>query len=197
LDVSDILDDIDAWSFATPTSTSTHTLSPPRVPRSPASSPFWAEYDPIELIVSYASQLNSPALSTPTVTCAPATASLPKEVDESAEVEEDWAEWDDDKLRSRWSCSTLATLAASPPRTPTSASARLRMHLGSVARHVRARRAGGRGSTNGSEDAATVPKAAVHIRSASESASGAVYDSEASSSLSLQRKPIPLELFSL
>jgi hypothetical protein len=201
LDVSDILDDIDAWSFATPTSTSAHTLSPPRVPHSPASSPFWAEYDPIELIVSYASQLDSPIVSTPTVTCAPVTPPLPnpKEVDESAEVEEGWAEWDDNKLRSRWSCSTLATLApsASPPRTPTSTSARLRMHLGSVARRVRARRAGGRGSTNGSEDAATVPKAAAHFRSASESASGAVYDSEAGTFLSLQRKPIPLELFSL
>ena len=200
LDVSDILDDIDAWSFATPTSTSAHTLSPPRVPHSPALSPCWTEYDPIELIVSYASQLNSPTQSTPTVTCAPATPSLPKEVDESAEVEEDWAEWDDHKLRSRWSCSTLATLA--PPASPTpSASARLRMHLGSVARRVRARRAGGGGggssSTNGSEDAVTVPKAAGHIRSVSESASGAIYDSEAGTFLSLQRKRIPLELFSL
>jgi hypothetical protein len=65
------------------------------------------------------------------------------------------------------------------------------MHLGSVARRVRARRAG-------SEDAATVPKGAAHIRSASESAlSGAVYDSEAGTCSGLQRKPIPLELFSL
>ena len=76
--------------------------------------------------------------------------------------------------------------------------ARLRWHLGTVARRVRARRAG-RGSTNGSEDAATVPKAAApHIRSASESAlSGAVYDSEAGTCSGLQHKPIPLELFSL
>jgi hypothetical protein len=72
------------------------------------------------------------------------------------------------------------------------------MHLGSVARRVRARRAGSGGSTNGSEDAATVPKGAAHIRSASESAlSGAVYDSEAGTCSGLQRKPIPLELFSL
>ncbi|KAH9954782.1 hypothetical protein BC827DRAFT_927307 [Russula dissimulans] len=51
LDVSDILDDVDAWSFATPsTSTSTSVLSPPRVPHSPASSLSSEEYDPIELI---------------------------------------------------------------------------------------------------------------------------------------------------
>ena len=38
--------------------------------------------------MSYASQPNSPALYTPTTTYSSATASLPKEVDESAEAEE-------------------------------------------------------------------------------------------------------------
>jgi hypothetical protein len=192
LDVSDILDDIDAWSFATP-STGTQTLSPPRVPSSASSSPFSAEYDPIELIVSYASQPASPSLSTPTYTYTPVMASFPEEGDESAEVELDWPADGDDKLRSRWSCSTLATLAApgSPSTTPTSTSARLRMHLGSVARLVRVRR-GGR--TNGSEEAVAVPKVAAHLRSASESAlSGPATVSEEAT---LQRKPIPLELFS-
>jgi len=69
------------------------------------------------------------------------------------------------------------------------------MHLGSVARRVRARRAGGAG-TNNSEDAGAVSKVAVHLRSSSETAlSGAV--SEAGAFSGLQRKPIPLELFSL
>jgi hypothetical protein len=69
------------------------------------------------------------------------------------------------------------------------------MHLGSVARRVRARRAGGAG-TNNSEDAGAVSKVAVHLRSSSETAlSGAV--SEAGACSGLQRKPIPLEQFSL
>jgi hypothetical protein len=164
LDVSDILDDIDAWSFATP---STQTLSPPRIPSSASSSPFSSEYDPIELIVSYASQPASPSSSTPTYAYAPGTASFLEEGDELEEVELDWAADGEDKLRSRWSCSTLDTLAASgsSPTTPTTTSARLRMHLGSVARLVRARRVG---RSKGCEDPVAVPKAAMHIRSASE-----------------------------
>jgi hypothetical protein len=71
------------------------------------------------------------------------------------------------------------------------------MHLGSVARRVRARRAGGTGINN-SEDAGAVSKVAVHLRSSSETAlSGAVSVSEAGACSGLQRKPIPLELFSL
>jgi hypothetical protein len=117
-------------------------------------------------------------------------------------MEVDWdAELDDNKFRSRWSCSTLATVApaASSPRTPTSASARFCMHPGSVARLVRARRSGaGVSNINGGEDAATVPKVAAHVRSASESAlSSPVYDSEAGTCTGLRRKLIPLDLFSL
>jgi len=53
----------------------------------------------------------------------------------------------DDKMRSRWSCSTLAA-----PTSPT-ASARLRLHLASVARRVRIRRVGlSSNSSNGSDE---------------------------------------------
>jgi hypothetical protein len=88
LDVSDILDNNDAWSFATPsTSTNTLILSPPRVPCSPAStSSLSIEYDPIELIVSYATQPATPTLSTPTNSCAPAPVSFPEDGDELAGV---------------------------------------------------------------------------------------------------------------
>ncbi|KAH9025973.1 hypothetical protein EDB85DRAFT_2149427 [Lactarius pseudohatsudake] len=53
--------------------------------------------------------------------------------DESSVLSQCWPS--DEKFRSRWSCSTLATLAtraaASPPTSP-SPSARLHFHLGSV-----------------------------------------------------------------
>ena len=116
------------------------------------------------------------------------------------ETEVDWAaEWDDSKFRSRRSCSTLTTVstAASSPHTPTSGSARLRIHLGSVARLMHAHRSGvGVSSINGGEDAAPVSKAAAHVRSASGSAlSSPVYDSDAGACTALQHKPI--ELFSL
>ena len=190
LDVSDILDDIDAWSFATP-STGTQTLSPPRIPSSASSSPFSSEYDPFELIVSYASRPASPSSTTPTYACAPGTASFLEEGDEL-----DWAADGEGEQRSRWSCSTLATLAASgsSPTTPTTTSERLRMHLGTVARLVRARRVG---RSKDCEDPVAVPKAAMHVRSASESAmpdSVTVYEEAPRSGL--QRKPIPPELFS-
>jgi hypothetical protein len=121
------------------------------------------EYDPIELIVSYASQPHSLALSAPTITCAPSTPSLSKELYESTETEVDCdAEWDDSKFRSCRSCSTLPIVApaASSPRTPTTASARLRIHLDPVARLVRARRSGSCiSSVNSGEGSATVSKA--------------------------------------
>jgi hypothetical protein len=80
------------------------------------------------------------------------------------------------------------------------------MHLGSVARLVRTRRVG---RSNGCEDpVAAVPKAvtgATHLRCASESAlsgtdvvvvAAAATEGEAPPRSGLQRKPIPLELFS-
>ncbi|KAI0297388.1 hypothetical protein BC826DRAFT_967724 [Russula brevipes] len=166
LDVSELLNDADVWSFpAPPSSTSTVVLSPPRVPRSPAPSVF-SEYDPIELIVSYATQPPSPSPSTVTTTTAFHTATsvaFPEEEAASAEVEGGEPADDDDKLRSRWSCSTLATLAppGSPQQTPTSTSARLRFHLGSVARRVRARRAAANSGSAGAEDAMALSKADI------------------------------------
>jgi len=199
LDVSDILDDVDAWSLATPsTSTSTSVLSPPHVPRSPASSSSSEEYDPIELIVSYAALPASPAMSTTSTTTASVT--ILQDGDEETEAETDCMTGDGDELRSRWSCSTLATLVppGSPP--PTSPSARLRFHLGSVARRVRSRRAGG---SNGGEVTVDAPKtvALAHLRSSSEPATlGSVCASDDTAPFSIsrtRRKPIPLELFSL
>ncbi|KAH9047139.1 hypothetical protein EDB84DRAFT_1557816 [Lactarius hengduanensis] len=69
--------------------------------------------------------------------------------DESSVLSQYWPS--EEKFRSRWSCSTLATLAtwaaASPPTSP-SPSARLHFHLGSVVRGVRARRTSVSGSDN-------------------------------------------------
>jgi hypothetical protein len=84
---------------------------------------------------------------------------------------------EDEKIRSRWSCSTLATLAPPPtnssPNSPTfaAASARLRLHLASVARRVRIRRAGWSNNNNGSgERTASIHSAeeTLHVRSSSE-----------------------------
>jgi hypothetical protein len=161
LDVADIFDDIDAWSIFVPSSgprstdpsTSTSStsigaeLSPPRIPETPMSA--YSAYDPVELIIDYATQ-PSPLLS-----------SFLPEYDSDGDKDDDDESWPtEEKLRSRWSCSTIGTLAAGAnAKTPTSPSAseKLRFHLGSVARRVRACRAGG--------DAA-VPK--THARSSSE-----------------------------
>jgi hypothetical protein len=175
--VSDILDDINAWSLGTPsasasssTSTSTLVLSPPRVPHSPALSQS-SEFDPVEFIVSYATQPASPALA-----LAP---SLPEttHMEMPATFLDLEDEDEDEKIRSRWSCSTVATLAppaTSSPPSPTfaAASARLRLHLASVARRVRNRRAGGSNNNNGSgEHTASIHSAdgTLHARSSSES----------------------------
>ena len=184
MDVADIFDDIDAWSIFVPTSgtrstdpnssTSTNIgaeLSPPRIPETPMSA--YSAYDPVELIIDYATQ-PSP---------------LPPSDDNGDN--ESWPT--EEKLRSRWSCSTIAKTPTSP-----SASEKLRFHLGSVARRVRARRAGG--------DVA-VPK--THARSSSEPVAtpGADDDGngvgvrsesgheEPDAESCLRRKPIPLELF--
>ncbi|KAF8488956.1 hypothetical protein F5888DRAFT_1221739 [Russula emetica] len=168
--VSDILDDINAWSLGTPsasTSSSTPVLSPPRVPHSPALSQS-SEYDPVEFIISYAARPDSPepapSLPATTGTEMPAT---------FLDLEDDDEE---DKIRSRWSSSTLATLApptTSLPGSPTfaAASARLRLHLASVARRVRIRRAGWCNNNNGSgERTASIHSAegTLHVRSSSE-----------------------------
>jgi len=208
LDVADIFDDIDAWSVFAPSaglrSTSTATsagaeLSPPRMPHTPLSA--YSEYDPVELIVDYAA-LPSPQPS-PSSSAAPSLSSFLPEDGSDDDESDCWHS--EEKLRSRWSCSTVATLAtraaASPPSSP-SPSARLRFHLGSVARRVRARRAG----ASASGDVA-VPK--THARSSSEPSAnpgtssegagvGVRSDSghgEADAETCLRRKPIPLELF--
>ncbi|KAI0253449.1 hypothetical protein BJV78DRAFT_1280997 [Lactifluus subvellereus] len=225
LDVSEIMDDATAWSLAQPsgrTNSGSHNnnsgsgssngatqFSPPRMPQSPASSTF-PEYDPIELIVGYAALPPSPTPSSTEVFSEGGCGGdgegdkgkeKGKEVDDKDNNDDDDDNWAvDEGLRSRWSCSTLATLvpSSSSPQTPPSASSRLRFHLGSVARRVRVLRAG-----VSSEDA-VVPK--VHLRSASESAlawgggaspplaTEAATGSRAAAS-GLRRKPIPLELF--
>jgi hypothetical protein len=168
--VSDILDDINAWSLATPsastsssTCTSTLVLSPPRIPHSPALSQS-SDYDPVEFIVSYAARPASPAPSLSETACTEMPATF-------LDLEDDDDE--DDKIRSRWSCSTIATLApptTSSPPSPSfaAASARLRLHLASVARRVRIRRAGRSGS---GERTASIHSAegTLHVRSSSES----------------------------
>ena len=150
ISVSDILDDINAWSLGTPTastssgtSTGTLALSPPRVPHSPTPSQC-SEYDPVEFVVSYAARPSSPtpASSLPTTACTEMPATFL-----DLEDEETGTYGADDKMRSRWSCSTLAA-----PTSPT-ASARLRLHLASVARRVRIRRVGlSSNSSNGSDE---------------------------------------------
>jgi hypothetical protein len=195
LDVADIFDDVDAWSiFAPSRSTATGTsasagtstsvgaeLSPPRIPETPMST--YSAYDPVELIIDYANQ-PSPLLS-----------SFLPEYD--SDDEESWPT--EEKLRSRWSCSTMGTLAAGA-KTPSSPSAseKLRFHLGSVARRVRACRAGG-----------DVTPSKTHTRCSSEpsatpGADGQVADvgvrsdsghEEPDAESCLRRKPIPLELF--
>ena len=193
--VSDILDDINAWSLGTPsasTSSSTCTnalaLSPPRVPHSPAVS-VYSEFDPVEFIVSYAARPSSPVPSTSATTCTSAGMTF-------LDLDDDDEESEDFKIRSRWSCSTLATLApptTGTPPSPGSASARLRFHLASVARRVRSRRAGGVYSNEGESCASSIHGAApeaLHVRSSSESAL-----SVSGSAADLRRKPIPLELF--
>lgn len=203
LDVAEIFDDIDAWSVfvpsAGPRSTSIATavgaeLSPPRMPQTPQSA--YSEYDPVELIVDYAA-LPSPQPSPSSSSVAPSFSSFLPEDDDSEDGSECWPS--EEKLRSRWSCSTIATLRTAAPPTSPSASARLRFHLGSVARRVRARRTG----ASGSDDVA-VPK--THARSSSEPSAnpgtngevGVRPDSgheEADAESCLRRKPIPLELF--
>ena len=169
--VDDILDDINAWSLDTPsastgsgTSTSTLVLSPPRIPHSPALSQS-SDYDPVEFIVSYAAQPASPAPapSHAETACAETPATFLDLEDEEEE---------DDKIRSRWSCSTVATTLAPPttssPPSPgfAAASARLRFHLASVARRVRIRRAG----WNNCERTASIhsSQGSIHVRSSSE-----------------------------
>ncbi|KAH9954752.1 hypothetical protein BGW80DRAFT_1399028 [Lactifluus volemus] len=170
LDVSDILDEPTAWSFIPPSgrgnlsggsNATMQQLSPPRVPQSPSPSTF-SEYDPIELIFS---EVGSDSADDD---CG---GKARDEWEEKKVVEvDDWAV--DEKLRSRWSCSTLATLVpppvSSPPPPPPSssspsASARIRFHIGSVARRVRVRRPGGSG-----EDATMMRS--LHLRTTSESA---------------------------
>jgi len=121
----------------------------------------------VEFIVSYAAQPASPVLA-----LAP---SLPaKEMPATFLDLED--EDEDDKIRSRWSCSTVATLAPPIPSSPPSptfaaASARLRLHLASVARRVRIRRAGWNSNNNGSvERTASIHngEGTLHVRSSSE-----------------------------
>ncbi|KAH9059783.1 hypothetical protein EDB87DRAFT_743490 [Lactarius vividus] len=206
LDVADIFDDIDAWSVFAPSaglrSTSTATsagaseLSPPRIPHTPMSA--YSQYDPVELIVDYAT-LPSPQLS-PSSSMTPSLSSFLPDDDSDDNESEYWPS--EEKLRSRWSCSTVATLAtrsaASPPTSP-SPSARLRFHLGSVARRVRARRTGASGSDS------AVSK--THARSSSEPSAnsgpngvpvGVRSESgheDADAESCLRRKPIPLELF--
>ncbi|KAI9444035.1 hypothetical protein H4582DRAFT_2095380 [Lactarius indigo] len=208
LDVADIFDDIDAWSIfapsAGPRSTSTANsaglaeLSPPRMPHTPMSA--YSEYDPVELIVDYAT-LPSPQSSPSSSSVSPSLSSfLPDDDSDNDDESEYWP--NEEKLRSRWSCSTVATLAnraaTSPPTSP-SPSARLRFHLGSVARRVRARRTGASGSDNAG------PK--THTRSSSEPSANSGASGEGSVAgvrsesghedveSCLRRKPIPLELF--
>ena len=162
--VSDILDDINAWSLGTPdasasssTSINTLRLSPPRVPQSPALSQS-SEYDPVEFIVSYAARPASP-LSATTCTEMPAT---------FLDLEDE----DEDTTRSRWfrSLAAHAPPITSSPSSPTFAatSARIRLQIASVARRVRIRRAGWR--NNSLERTASIHNAegTLHARSSSE-----------------------------
>ena len=137
LDIADTFDDADAWFIIVPsdpstgTSTSTSSsnigteLSPPRILETPMNA--YSAYDPVDLIIDCAT-LPSPLLSSflpgrrrLVVACG-------------------------GEIRSRWSCSNIASLAAGAnaktPKSP-SVSEKLRFHLGSVARRVRAHRVGG------------------------------------------------------
>ena len=83
----------------------------------------YEEYDPVELIVDYAT-LPSPQPS-------PSPSSFLPEYESDEEEEAEYWPTEEKDLRSRWSCSTIA-----PPSSP-SASEKLRFHFGSVARRVR------------------------------------------------------------
>jgi hypothetical protein len=106
--ISDILDDINTWSLSTP----------PALSQS-------SEFDPIEFIASYATgprlfatQPASPAPSLTETTCIemPVTILNLEDKDEN------------NKIHSRWSCSTVTTLATSSPPSPTFAVASTRHH---------------------------------------------------------------------
>ncbi|KAN0134205.1 hypothetical protein V8E53_007977 [Lactarius tabidus] len=191
LDVADIFDDDDAWSIFAPsrstnpnTSTSSTSnigseLSPPRIPETPMSA--YSAYDPVELIIDYANQ-PSPL---------PSLSSFLPEYD--SDDEESWPT--EEKLRSRWTCSTVAKTPSSP-----SASEKLRFHLGSVARRVRACRTAGEVAVvsktharSSSEPSATTPGAEGEVADAGVRSESGHEEPDAEGCL--RRKPIPLELF--
>ncbi|KAN0134187.1 hypothetical protein V8E53_007959 [Lactarius tabidus] len=110
LDVADIFDDIDTWSIFVPSRSTSTTgigaeLSPPRIRETHMSA--YLAYDPVELIIDYATQP------------APLLSSLP-EYDSGDE--ESWPT--EEKLRLRWSCLTIAMFTTAGAKTPTSPSPR-------------------------------------------------------------------------
>lgn len=138
LDVADIFDDFNAWSIFVPsgphhtsTSTSASTnigaeLSLPHIPKTAMSE--YSVYGPIELIID--------RLRQPTFTLL--SSFLPEYYSDD---KESWPA--EEKLRLRWSCSIITTLAAGT-KTPSSAlaSEKWHFHLGSLVRRVRACRTG-------------------------------------------------------
>ena len=201
LDVSDILDEIDAWSFDTPT-TSSVMHSPARVPHSSSStsSSFSEGRDPVELVVSSASTLltPSPTSTTPTTIYTTEGLALPEKEDgeqsTEAEVEvgpacavncSDYDYYDEDRFYSRRSSSTLSLPVSSAAHAPIAIPALLRSQLGSVVRRMRVRRPG----SDGSKDAAAAVVAAARL---SRSSSGFPTTSSAiSASISVPVSSVP------
>jgi hypothetical protein len=183
LNVAEIFDNVDAWSIYVPscgTGTSTSTsigaeLAPPRIPETHLP-------NPVELTIDYANQ-SFPLLSSFLPKC-------------DSDDKQSWPT--EEKLRSRWSCSTVATLGAGA-KTPSSPSVseKLRFHFGSVVHRVLTCRTGG-----------DLPPSKAHTRCSSEpsATSGAGEDSdcvgvwtesgheEPNAESCLRRKPLPLEL---
>ncbi|KAH9983814.1 hypothetical protein BJV74DRAFT_849360 [Russula compacta] len=191
LDVSDILDEIDAWSFYSPTtstSTSTVMLSPPRVPHSPSPPPTTSsasaleKRDAIKFVVSGASAASRPP-SSPT----PSMSTTIYATTAAANNCSDHEDYDENRFCSHQSFSPLdlpvsSVGAAAAAQAPIANPALRRFQIGSVVRRMRMRRAASDGS-KGSKDAAATPKVATPARTTSAPALGRRPQR--------QRKPIP------
>ncbi|KAA1476124.1 hypothetical protein DENSPDRAFT_843010 [Dentipellis sp. KUC8613] len=213
-DVMDILDDIASWDFPSATSAS-EPLSPPRLPETPRSSgdeqspqSSAAEFTglPLSLPTSPIDMTSFTSVSsfglTPSTTGATSIVVTPASPPERAcpadfpSSSPDSFEFDPEgfepMLRSRWSSSTLSSLAAD--REPRSASSRiLRFGLGGM-RRTRARTSKGAEKKERTTEIRKDEEREVRARRSMESAKSGS-SAESSSSSGLRRKPIPIEIF--
>ncbi|KAI0062808.1 hypothetical protein BV25DRAFT_1825356 [Artomyces pyxidatus] len=176
-DVTDILEDMDAWTMGGP---SDEPLSPPRMPESPSSpgdAKMFGQFTPIDIEFSHSPIDIGITPDTP----------LAQMYDARAQEKYMPETGFEPMLRSRWSSSTLSTVAPSP----LSASSRLKFHFGGMAKRAMTRRDSRQQAPLTRENVERGRQARMSIDSAeSRSDSG-----DSSSSSGLRRKPIPVEIF--